>query len=139
HQYRGLTAETLKILPEGIFQIGQEDSNTKGYFIYTATAATRRIRLRFGLWSQYHMELHGSKERLEIVQRFFHNFENFERATQASISTLFLFYDENTGFEVDLLLQNGKKITRQNRMGMLSIRPQFFLELLHEIQVKTGQ
>jgi hypothetical protein len=139
NQYRGLTIEGLKRLPEGLIQIGQEDSNTKGYFIYTSTSDKRRVRIRFTLWNQYNMELNRSKERLHCLQRFFQNFEYFENEAKERIESLFFFFDEYVGTEINIQLKNGKKIFKDKGFGRNHINYDFFIELLNEIEMKTGQ
>ena len=138
HQIRGLTADGLRQIPEGVYQIGQEDSNTKGYFIYTATSADRRVRIRFPIWSQYNMELHRDEKRQERVCKFFRDFEDFEVSTKGEISSLFLLYDMYIGTSIDIVLKNGERITCRNIMGNISLDYQLFERLFEELIDRIG-
>ncbi|MBK8555454.1 MAG: hypothetical protein IPL65_06625 [Lewinellaceae bacterium] len=129
----------LRSLPTGIFQLGQEDSSTKGYFTHTSTSIKRRVRLRFGLWDQYNMELHRDDKRKESLQKFFAGFEKFEESTKEQIDSLFFYVDEYIGTEIDILLRNGQRIFKQNGFGKRYIKYNFFNEILEEVNLKTGQ
>lgn len=128
-----MTLNNLTSLPEGVFQMGQEDSSSKGYFIYTSTSTKRRVRIRFGLWSMYDRDLARNPERKKSLQLFFNNFEKFEKGIEHKIESLLFFHDEYTDTKIDILLKNGERVIKNRGDKDFDIKDGFLIRLMEDI------
>ena len=128
NQFRGLTVEGLGGLPLGLYHIGQQDSSSKGYFVYRSTAPNRRVKIRFVVWNMYDNSLRSDSKRDQLLQDFFNGFNEFEILSEEYVESLFFFLDPFVDSQLEIVLKNGLRIEK-DQFG-IDIN---FEEILNEI------
>ena len=128
NQLRGLTVEGLRGLPLGLYHIGQQDSSSKGYFVYRSTAPNRKVKIRFVVWNMYDNSLRSDSKRDQLLQDFFNGFNEFEILSEEYVESLFFFLDPFVDSQLEIVLKNGLRIEK-DQFGM----DLDFEEILNEI------
>lgn len=74
-------------MPNDLFQIGMQPTSTKEYFKYISTSESRKVGIRFKVWSQYRNDK-SHDERIEKIAQFFKEFEQFEEQIENHVKSI---------------------------------------------------